>query len=151
MELEITEQVALGGTDRMNILNELKQMGLRLAMDDFGMGHSSLIYLKEFHLDTIKLDGSLVRELNTNYKCGEIIVSIVRLSRSMGIRVIAEYVETEAQQKNLVGIGLFELSGLSVQSLAATGQIAGVLRPASVRRWRLRETRRMKPVSLPDA
>lgn len=111
VELEITEQVALGGTDRMNILNELKQMGLRLAMDDFGMGHSSLIYLKEFHLDTIKLDGSLVRELNTNYKCGEIIVSIVRLSRSMGIRVIAEYVETEAQQKTLLELGCSNYQG----------------------------------------
>ncbi|HWP95573.1 MAG TPA: EAL domain-containing protein [Syntrophomonadaceae bacterium] len=111
IELEITEQAALGGFKRLTLLNEIKEMGLHLAMDDFGMGHSSLIYLKEFNLDTVKLDGSLVREVLTNDKCKEIINSIVNLCRSMEINVIAEYVETEAQQKALLALGCSDYQG----------------------------------------
>jgi lactose/cellobiose-specific phosphotransferase system IIC component len=111
IELEITEQAALGGLNRLKLLNELKEMGLRLAMDDFGMGHSSLMYLKEFNLDTIKLDGSLVREVLSNDKCSEIINSIVTLCRSIGIGVIAEYVETQAQQTALLSLGCCDFQG----------------------------------------
>lgn len=128
VELEITEHAAWGGPERMKILNELKQLGLHLAMDDFGMGHSSLIYLKEFHLDTIKLDGSLVREVCTNHKCSEIIVSIIRLSHSMGIRVLAEYVETEALQKALLELGCSDYQGYLYSPSLPPDEIPGYCR-----------------------
>lgn len=111
IELEITEQAALGGLHRLNLLHELKGMGLRLAMDDFGMGHSSLMYLKELNLDTIKLDGSLVREILSNDKCREIISSIVQLGRSMGMEIIAEYVEHPLQQSALHSLGCYNYQG----------------------------------------
>jgi len=111
VELEITEQAALGGLKRLELLHELKEIGLRLAMDDFGMGHGSLMYLKEFSLDTIKLDGSLVRDVLTNDKCSEIIYAIIQLCRSIGIGVIAEYVETEAQKNALLDLGCLDYQG----------------------------------------
>lgn len=111
IELEITEQAALGGFIRIERLHELKSLGLRLAMDDFGMGHGSLLYLKEFNLDTIKIDGALVRDVLTNDKCGEIINAIIKLSQSMGIRVIAEYVENEEQRNTLFELGCYDYQG----------------------------------------
>ncbi|HPJ34215.1 MAG TPA: EAL domain-containing protein [Spirochaetota bacterium] len=111
LEIEITEQAALGGLERLGRLNELKGLGIKLAMDDFGMGHSSLMYLKELSLDTIKLDGALVHEVLTNEKCGEIISSIIQLGRSMNINVIAEYVDTEPQQRELVRLGCHLFQG----------------------------------------
>lgn len=86
-------------------------MGVKLAMDDFGMGHSSLIYLKEYKFDTVKLDGSLVREMLNNNNCFDIIPSIVYLSESMGFSIIAEYVENEAQQKALHKLGCTQYQG----------------------------------------
>lgn len=105
LEIEITEQVALGGFRRLARLNEIKEMGIRLAMDDFGMGHSSLMYLKELNLDTIKLDGALIHEVLTNERCREIISSITRLGKSMNMTVIAEYVDTMSQQRELLRLG----------------------------------------------
>lgn len=105
IELEITEQAALGGVQRLKRLNDLKAMGLRLAMDDFGMGHSSLMYLKELKIDTIKLDGALIHEVLSNSRCTEIISSIVQLGRSMGMLIIAEFVDSREQQAELERLG----------------------------------------------
>ncbi len=105
VEIEITEQVALGGLDRLKQIHRLRSIGVRMAMDDFGMGHSSLMYLKEFDLNTIKLDGGLVREVLTNQNCREIINSIVHLSRSMNLQTVAEFVETEQQRDALQELG----------------------------------------------
>ena len=111
IEIEITEQVALGGLKRLSRLNELKRMGLRLAMDDFGMGHSSLMYLKELSLDTIKLDGALIHEVLTNPKCTEIISSIVQLGTAMGMVIIAEFVDSPEQQAALERLGCVHYQG----------------------------------------
>ena len=101
IEIEITEQVALGGMTRVNTIKALQALGFPISMDDFGMGHSSLLYLKEFDLSTIKLDGSLTKEILDNPVCGDIISSIVHLARSKGIHIIAEYVETHEQKERL--------------------------------------------------
>lgn len=111
IELEITEQTALGGMQRLDRLHELKAMGLKLAIDDFGMGHSSLMYLKDLNLDTIKLDGSLVKGVLNNERCSEIIRSVIQLGDSIGIRIVAEYVETEAQQQALLAMGCHHYQG----------------------------------------
>jgi len=111
IEIEITEQVSLGGLERIARLNELKNMGLRVAMDDFGMGHSSLMYLKELNLDTIKLDGELIHEVLTNPRCTEIISSIVQLAAAMDILIIAEFVNNHEQQKALERLGCRHYQG----------------------------------------
>ncbi len=106
MCLEVTEQTALDlGEETRAHLNELREMGLLLAIDDFSMGQTSLHYLKDSLFDVIKIDGSLVRGLLTSQNCREIISSITTLSGSLSLPVIAEFVETAEQREILHEIG----------------------------------------------
>ena len=110
--LEVTEQTALDlGDGTREQLNELRRMGLLLAIDDFSMGQTSLHYLKDSVFDVIKIDGSLVRGLNTSQNCREIISSITTLSRSLSLPVIAEFVETAEQREILHEIGCDSYQG----------------------------------------
>ncbi|MCC0704259.1 PTS sugar transporter subunit IIC/EAL domain-containing protein [Clostridioides sp. ES-S-0049-02] len=104
--IEITEQVALSGSqiiiDRINAIHDL---GIKLIMDDFGMGHSSLVYLQNNNFDIVKLDGSLVKEILTNKRSSEIIMSIVNLSKNLDFDIIVEYVENLNQRDKLYDLG----------------------------------------------
>ncbi len=100
--IEITEQAALSfNDDTKQALNELRGMGLMLAIDDFSMGQTSLHYLKDNIFNIVKLDGSLIRGLSDNSNYKNIISSIITLSDSLDLLVLAEYVETE-EQKNFL-------------------------------------------------
>ena len=100
--LEITEQTAMQiNSDTINRLQEIKNLGYLLAIDDFSMGHTSLSYLKENHFDEVKLDGSLVSEMTNNPRSYDIIKTITALAGNLGFTVVAEYVETDAQVKML--------------------------------------------------
>ena len=104
--VEITEQTALTFDDRtLSALREIHNMGFLLAIDDFSMGQTSLNYLKDNMFDIIKLDGSLVRGLSTHANCREIISSIVKLSSTLNLTVLAEYVETASERDTLYEIG----------------------------------------------
>lgn len=112
LKIEITEQVALESTKKIkDELVAINHLGIDLEMDDFGMGHSSLMYLKEYHFKTVKLDGSLVREICTNDNCREIISSIVYLSKSMDYAVLAEFVENTEQRQILHDLGCNQYQG----------------------------------------
>lgn len=112
LKIEITEQVALESNKKIkDALIAINNMGIELEMDDFGMGHSSLMYLKEYKFDTIKLDGSLVREICISSTCQDIISSIVYLSRSLNYSVLAEYVESEEQKEILHNLGCNQYQG----------------------------------------
>lgn len=112
LKIEITEQVALENDKKIKYaLNVINDMGIELEMDDFGMGHSSLMYLKEYNFDTIKLDGSLVREISSNVNCRDIISSIIYLSKSLNYAVLAEFVETEEQRQILHDLGCDRYQG----------------------------------------
>lgn len=111
-EIEVTEQLALRSDEKiLNKIMSIKKLGIKLSMDDFGMGHSSLMYLKEYEFDTIKLDGSLVREILNNNNCKDIIQSIVLLGKSLNYSVIAEYVETSDQRDALHRLGCDKYQG----------------------------------------
>jgi diguanylate cyclase (GGDEF)-like protein len=98
LEIEITESVAMQDPERsLNILRTLKQMGVTLAVDDFGTGHSSLTYLKQFPIDILKIDGSFVRDLETNVSDAEICASTIALAHKLGLKVVAEGIETPGQ------------------------------------------------------
>lgn len=86
-------------------LKELQTMGIHLEMDDFGMGYSSMLYVRRFKFSAIKLDGSLTKEVLQDNNCSDIISSVVQLGRALEIRVIAEYVETREQQAELEKLG----------------------------------------------
>ena len=109
---EVTEQVALQiDEDTYLNLEELKKMGVSLAIDDFSMGHTSIQYLRRDLFDMIKIDGSLVKGLLTKENCKEIISSIVDLANSLNLKVLAEYVETEKQRDILHEIGCDKYQG----------------------------------------
>ncbi|MFA6955145.1 MAG: EAL domain-containing protein [Thermoanaerobaculia bacterium] len=97
LELEITESHAMADVGKsIRILRELKTLGVRLAIDDFGTGYSSLSYLRQFPVDTLKLDRSFVREI-TVPEDGAIARGIIAMAHSLSLRVLAEGVETLGQ------------------------------------------------------
>ncbi|HRV98723.1 MAG TPA: EAL domain-containing protein, partial [Aminobacteriaceae bacterium] len=112
LKIEITEESALANSARViEQLKTLVQHGVRLAMDDFGMGHTSLKYMREYSFDTIKIDGSIVREVTGDKKCADIIASIVSLGAAMSFSVVAEFVENEEQMKALQTLGCLQYQG----------------------------------------
>ena len=113
IELEITESAIMQDPESVaGDLARLRGLGLALAIDDFGTGYSSLAYLKRFPLDKLKVDQSFVRHLDGAASGDSAIVeTIVRLGQTLGLRVIAEGVETEQQLKILGRLGCDEIQG----------------------------------------
>ena len=104
--LEVTEKEAFSLDEKtFELLNILKDMGLRLAIDDFSMGQTSINYLKYNLFDIIKIDGVLVRGVASSSNCREIISSVAELAKSLSLTIIAEFVETEESKECLHKIG----------------------------------------------
>jgi diguanylate cyclase (GGDEF)-like protein len=102
LELELTESLTLDDTETtLRIMGELKAMGLKLSLDDFGTGWSSLSYLKRFPLDRIKIDRSFVRDITSDASTAAIVHSILDLARSLDLDCVAEGVETAEQLNHL--------------------------------------------------
>ena len=104
---EITETAAIANVERARSLIEtLRALGVRFLLDDFGSGLSSFNYLKHFPVDGIKIDGLFVKGVAKNYLDYALVESILKIGQSMGLQVIAEYVETEDIAKKLIQIGV---------------------------------------------
>ncbi len=102
LELELTESLTLDDTETtMRIMHELKALGVKLSLDDFGTGWSSLGYLKRFPLDRIKIDRSFVRDIVSDHSTAAIVHSILDLARSLDLDCVAEGVETTEQLERL--------------------------------------------------
>lgn len=98
LELEITESVLMDNTDRaIEQLRQLKAIGVRLALDDFGMGYSSLGYLRRFPIDKLKIDQAFIQDITTSGPDAALVRAIIAMGHHLGMRVVAEGVETEAQ------------------------------------------------------
>jgi diguanylate cyclase (GGDEF)-like protein/PAS domain S-box-containing protein len=96
--LEITESVAVQNIDlTMQVLREIKRRGVGIAIDDFGTGQSSLVYLKQFPIDTIKIDQAFVRDVTADDSAAAIVSYIINLAHTLHLNVVAEGVETEEQ------------------------------------------------------
>jgi diguanylate cyclase (GGDEF)-like protein len=95
LTLEITESVLLDDdAHAIDVLGALKDLGVRLAIDDFGTGYSSLTYLRHFPFDVVKVDQSFVHNLGTNVEDSTIVAAVIALSKALGLRVVAEGIET---------------------------------------------------------
>ena len=115
--IEITEKETLNLTEEtLNCFRELKKMGLKLAIDDFSMGHTSIDYLKYNIFDIIKIDGLLVKGIVSSQNCREIISSISELSKSLKLVIIAEFVENEESKEILHGLGCDNYQGFLYSS-----------------------------------
>ncbi|MEX8495317.1 EAL domain-containing protein, partial [Sphaerotilus sp.] len=95
---------------------QLRTLGVKLSVDDFGTGYSSLSHLKELPIDTMKIDRSFVQELPHQRESAAIASAIVQLARGLGLSVVAEGVETEAQRDFLVNLGCDQLQGLIISA-----------------------------------
>lgn len=112
VELEITESVLIDDDQRARlILGHIKTLGLRIALDDFGTGYSSLSYLSRYPFDVIKIDRSFVSALGTEEAADAIVRTIIDLGNGLGMRVVAEGVETVEQAQYLSAAGCDELQG----------------------------------------
>ncbi|MCY1279897.1 putative signaling protein [compost metagenome] len=117
LQLEITEGFIMSQTEEaLAILHELKALNLELAIDDFGTGYSSLSYLKRLPLDTLKIDKSFVQGLPEDPHDAAIARAIIALARSMQLTVIAEGVETQAQEDFLSREGCEQIQGFIVST-----------------------------------
>jgi diguanylate cyclase (GGDEF)-like protein len=110
--LEITESTAMRDPSAsMSILQKLRQMGVKISIDDFGTGYSSLLYLKRLPAGELKIDRGFVRELAPGTEDAAIISAIVALGRTLNLEIVAEGVETVAQQEFLTNLGCNSLQG----------------------------------------
>ena len=104
--LEITERVVMDDADStIETLRRLKGLGVKLAIDDFGKGYSSLNYVKRFPVDCLKIDHSFVRGISEHPEDLAIVHAVITLGRALGMEVVAEGVETAAQLDLLRGLG----------------------------------------------
>ena len=112
LEVEVTETFVMNNPDQaMPILERLRALGVRIAIDDFGTGHSSLAYLRRLPADQLKIDRSFVAEVDHDATIRSIIGTIISLSRTLGLSVVAEGIETETQARLLTEAGCDVLQG----------------------------------------
>ena len=112
LTLEITETTAMRDANAsLVILQQLDKMGVRISIDDFGTGYSSLLYLKRLPASELKIDREFVRDLPNDAEDAAIIVAIVALGHTLGLKIVAEGVETAEQQEFLTSLGCDSLQG----------------------------------------
>jgi diguanylate cyclase (GGDEF)-like protein len=112
IELEITESTAMQNPEiTIAILNQLSGMGIALAIDDFGTGYSSLAYLKHLPIQRLKLDQSFVKDIESDRSDAAICSATIALGHNLGLKLVAEGVETKAQQDFLTKLGCDYMQG----------------------------------------
>ncbi len=112
LQLELTESILVRDADEaLQRLRALARIGVGLAIDDFGTGYSSLAYLKRFPIDKLKIDRSFVQGLPGDDSDSAIVIAILQMAGALGMKVIAEGVETEAQRRFLFDAGCHEFQG----------------------------------------
>ncbi|MBE2258607.1 MAG: EAL domain-containing protein [Rhodobacteraceae bacterium] len=113
LDIEITENLLMKDAEKnINMVQQLRNSGLRVSIDDFGTRYSSLNYLRRFPINSIKIDQSFVRDLNPNSNSStSIIHAISCIARTFGLRILAEGVETEAQRQLLSGLACDDMQG----------------------------------------
>lgn len=126
--LEITESLFIQECDAVQrAMDTLRSAGVRFALDDFGTGYSSLGYLRKFSLDTIKIDRSFVCDIPNDAEAMAIIRAVIALGRSLGLRLVAEGLETPEQIDALLQAGCHEGQGYGLGRPQSAAQIAGLL------------------------
>lgn len=112
LEFEITESTIIQDVNyAVEIIDKIKAMGLKISLDDFGTGFSSLNYLKNFKIDTLKIDSSFIKDVDTCPEDAAIVRTIISLARNLKLNVIAEGVETKEQVEFLKAEGCNEIQG----------------------------------------
>ncbi|HSR64222.1 MAG TPA: EAL domain-containing protein [Xanthomonadaceae bacterium] len=133
LEIELTESVIMDNTDRaIDTMRRIAELGVGLSLDDFGTGYSSLAYLKRLPLDRLKIDRSFVQDLGHDLEDAAICASIIGLGHLLGLRTVAEGVETEQQCAWLRARGCDELQGFLLGRPMAFDALLPLLQAARV-------------------
>jgi len=129
LELEITESMAIEDFEfTYALMQDLNHLGIKLSLDDFGTGHSSLSRLQFLPLDSLKIDQSFIRDLSRNPKSGHIVTAIIALGRSLGLEIIAEGVESKEQLEFLRSLNCNYVQGFYFHRPLKPEQITVLLR-----------------------
>ena len=130
--IEITESAAMRNPEQTaDLLLELKQVGVQVALDDFGMGYSSLAYLKAFPIDILKLDKSFVRGVGAEPKDERLVEAVIRLAHGLGMLVLAEGVEHQRQLNFLMAEGCDLVQGYLIGMPTPWGRIEAAVAGAT--------------------
>ena len=128
LDIEITESLLMSEVnDSIRKLQRLREMGIRIALDDFGTGYSSLAYLSKLPVDTLKIDRAFVRGMIENADDKTIVATIISLARALGLKVVAEGVETERQARLLEALRCDEAQGYAFSPPVAEESIDAML------------------------
>lgn len=129
LEFEITESVIMQNPEfAVDILNQLRNMGIHISIDDFGTGYSSLAHLKRFSVNTLKIDKSFVSEVDLNGTDAAIATAIIAMGKSLNLSIIAEGVETEGQRDFLKKEACNEMQGYLFSKPVPPQQILELLK-----------------------
>ncbi|HST02613.1 MAG TPA: EAL domain-containing protein [Usitatibacter sp.] len=129
LELELTESLLMDNPEQTVItLCNLRRYGVRLAVDDFGTGYSSLAYLKRFPIDALKIDRAFISDATTNPEDAAIALAIINLGHSLGLKVVAEGVETESQLEFLREKGCDEMQGFFFSPAVSADEMDSLMR-----------------------
>jgi diguanylate cyclase (GGDEF)-like protein len=133
IELELTESVLMEATQRhSNTLENLRRMGTKIAIDDFGTGYSSLKYLTTYPVNRLKLAQEFVFRVTVDYRNAAVVRAAIRLAHELGLDVIAEGVETEAQMRFLIGAGCEQAQGYYFSRPVKADKATALLREGRV-------------------
>ena len=124
LEIEITETALLEDSETtIRILDQLRELGVRIAMDDFGTGYASLSYLQKFPFDRIKIDRSFIDEVNKDGNAGEIVKAVISLSKGLGMSTTAEGIETREQFDVVRAEGCSDVQGFLISQPRPRGEL----------------------------
>ena len=128
LELELTETSLMVNTERtMGCLANLRRRGVKVSIDDFGTGYSSLAYLRRFPVDKLKIDIAFIRDVTTNPEDAAIVQAIITMAHSLNLEVVAEGVETSAQQTYLLRQHCDQIQGYLVSRPLAAADITALM------------------------
>ncbi len=130
LQIEVTESMMMRNVTRaIKVLDAIQSRGIRIAIDDFGTGYSSMSLMKQFPIDTIKIDRSFVRDLPDDSEDQAIAQAIISMGRALGMTVVAEGVETVEQETFLRAHGCDEMQGFLFSRPLSPEGLAELLRP----------------------
>ncbi|MEH0167120.1 EAL domain-containing protein [Paucibacter sp. JuS9] len=147
VELELTESVLQTVEPSAEILNRLRSLGVRIAIDDFGVGYSSLGMLRHLPIDALKIDRSFIRNMPDDVNANAIVKAVISMAHALGLRVVAEGVETAVQLECLRELGCDDIQGFLLGIPMPAGEFQGLLQAAAAAPTHGQEAPPSRPVA----
>jgi len=129
LSFEITESAAVSNLKKaQSFIDRLRERGCQISLDDFGAGLSSFAYLKNFNVDTLKIDGGFIRDITENRISESMVAAITQVAKVMGLKTVAEYVESEETRQLISDLGVDFAQGHNIGRPVALDSVLANLR-----------------------